>query len=102
MAKIDWTKHRYQQDVKTQSQLDWNSHQYEREVRLATLNFGKHKGKKINQVPVDYLRWVIKTFKANQYNHQQLKLIRQHIASSEKRTKVENPETSVQDAQKNN
>lgn len=104
MAKIDWSKHNYHREVGFTD----NSHEaYKRDIERSRLKFGKHKGKLIQEIPSDYLKWIVQTWEPKRpyfktlINNARYELAqRQNIASSQTRTKVENPKRSVPDANK--
>ncbi len=105
MAKIDWSKHNYHNDVHSAVGTGRRRIAYEREVEWSKLKFGKHKGKTLKQVPINYLRWIVSTWlpnskmaKATINNAQHEITQRQSIASTTTGTKVANPKISVQDA----
>ena len=105
MAKIDWSKHNYHNDVHSAMGTGRRKIAYEREVEWGKIRFGKHKGKTLQQVPINYLKWIVNTWlpnskftKAQIQNAQHEISQRQSIASTTARTKVENPKISVQDA----
>ena len=107
MAKIDWSKHNYHNDISTQTEQDRDAEAYARDVERGRLRFGKHKGKTLQQVPMLYLRWIQNTWQPNSKfaratienaTHEIRR--RQSIATPHKGTKVANPETSVPVANK--
>lgn len=65
MAKIDWSKHNYHNDISTQTEQDRDAEAYARDVERSRLRFGKHKGKTLQQVPMLYLRWIQNTWQPN-------------------------------------
>ena len=65
MAKIDWSKHNYHNDVHSAVGTGRRKIAYEREVEWGKLKFGKHKGKTLQQVPMLYLRWIQNTWQPN-------------------------------------
>jgi len=103
MAKIDWSKHNYHRDRGfTEPNPD---EAYKREVEWSKLKFGKHKGKTLKQVPINYLKWIVSTWLPNSkfakatINNAKYEISqRQNIASTTTRTEVANPKISVQDA----
>lgn len=107
MAKIDWSKHNYHNDVTASTQAEYQELAYQRDIDRSRFKFGKHKGKLIQEIPSDYLKWMIQTWeptrpymKAMIDNARHELSQRQNIASSEKRKKVESPKRSFQDAKK--
>jgi len=107
MAKINWSKHNYHNDVASSKQADYQELAYQRDIERSRLKFGKHRGKLIQEVPTAYLKWVLSTwqpesqFKKAMIDNARHELSqRQNIASSEKRKQVENPKRSFQDANK--
>lgn len=107
MAKIDWSKHNYHNDVTSSTQAEYQEQAYQRDIERSRLKFGKHKGKLLQEIPSDYLKWIVQTwepkrpyFKTLIDNARYELTQRQNIASSQKRTKVENPKISVLDANK--
>ena len=97
MAKIDWSKHNYHNDTTIQTQLDRDSEAHLRDVERSRLRFGKHKGKTLKQVPINYLKWIVSTWQPNSkfakatINNAKHEITQRQHSTQVQRTKVENP-----------
>tara|TARA_R110000796_G_scaffold248308_1_gene374983 strand:- start:526 stop:855 length:330 start_codon:yes stop_codon:yes gene_type:complete len=105
--KLDWSKHNARTDAQLSTESVRSDEAYQREMEWGKIRFGKHKGKTLQQVPINYLKWIVNTWlpnskftKAQIQNAQHEITQRQNIASTTARTKVENPKISVLDANK--